>query len=197
MQKYENFNNKGFSLMELIIVIAIMAILIGVLAPNLIRYVEKTKVAADYQLCNSVRMAVMLALADPTVPQSQKAIYIAKHSGRKLDPHSDSGTEYGIGYGTSGKNDTRAFFAVMNEILGIEATTGTGMTAELNSRIQSAHWVDYDGEILSYVIVEVTSDHQVTVMISNTDSTAHGQFVNANDPDSLGKYPNIIVPVVP
>lgn len=184
--------------MELIIVIAIMAILIGVLAPNLIRYVEKTKVAADYQLCNSVRMAVMLALADPTVPQRQKAIYISRHSSRRLDPNSDSGTEYGIGYGTSGNNDTRAFFAVMNEILGIEATTGAGMTAELNSRIQSAHWVDeVDGEILSYVIVEVTSDHQVRVMISNTDSTAHGQSVSASDPASIGKYPNIIVPVVP
>lgn len=33
-------NNKGFSLVELIVVIAIMAVLVGVLAPQLMKYVE-------------------------------------------------------------------------------------------------------------------------------------------------------------
>ena len=36
-------NNKGFSLVELIVVIAIMAVLVGVLAPQLIKYVEKSR----------------------------------------------------------------------------------------------------------------------------------------------------------
>lgn len=40
-------NNKGFSLIELIIVIAIMAVLVGTLAPQYIRYVEKSRLAAD------------------------------------------------------------------------------------------------------------------------------------------------------
>ena len=60
-------NNKGFSLVELIIVIAIMAILVGVMAPQLIRYIEKTNVASDTQLCDTVRSAIQTAMLDPDV----------------------------------------------------------------------------------------------------------------------------------
>lgn len=60
-------NNKGFSLVELIIVIAIMAILVGVMAPQLIKYIEKTNVSSDTQLCDSVKTAVTTAMMDPSV----------------------------------------------------------------------------------------------------------------------------------
>ena len=47
-------NNKGFSLVELIVVIAIMAVLVGVLAPQLMKYVEKSREATDIQNCDSI-----------------------------------------------------------------------------------------------------------------------------------------------
>jgi prepilin-type N-terminal cleavage/methylation domain-containing protein len=43
----KKLDNKGFTLVELIIVIAIIAVLAAVLAPQYIKYVEKSKAAAD------------------------------------------------------------------------------------------------------------------------------------------------------
>ena len=63
-------NNKGFSLVELIIVIAIMAILVGVMAPQLIKYIEKTNVSSDTQLADTVKSAVTTTIMDPAVINS-------------------------------------------------------------------------------------------------------------------------------
>lgn len=57
-------NNKGFSLVELIVVIAIMAVLVGVLAPQLIKYVEKSREATDIQNCDSIATALKTYFAD-------------------------------------------------------------------------------------------------------------------------------------
>ena len=61
--KKENMNNKGFSLVELIIVIAIMAILIVVLAPQYLKYVEKSRNSTDMQ--NATEIVKMYSLQRP------------------------------------------------------------------------------------------------------------------------------------
>ena len=58
-------NNKGFSLVELIIVIAIMAILVGVLAPQFMKYVERSRNSADVQNASAITSAIQVHAADP------------------------------------------------------------------------------------------------------------------------------------
>jgi type IV pilus assembly protein PilA len=63
----KKMNNKGFSLVELIIVIAIMAILIAVLAPQYLRYVEKSRLQADNSAIGEVANAVKVACANDKI----------------------------------------------------------------------------------------------------------------------------------
>lgn len=54
-------NNQGFSLVELIIVIAIMAILVGVVGTQVIPYIEKSRQAKDIQVMNGLCTATISA----------------------------------------------------------------------------------------------------------------------------------------
>jgi type IV pilus assembly protein PilA len=60
-------NNKGFSLVELIIVIAIMAVLVGVLAPQFIKYVEQSRRSRDIQTAAEIREACLADIADDKI----------------------------------------------------------------------------------------------------------------------------------
>ena len=59
--------NKGFSLVELIIVIAIMAILAGAIAPALIRYIDKSRKSNDVSSCKTIKTAVETALGNEDI----------------------------------------------------------------------------------------------------------------------------------
>jgi type IV pilus assembly protein PilA len=89
-------NNKGFSLVELIIVIAIMAVLIGVLAPQFIKYVERSRESTDLQNIEEVKTAVETYVADhgedPSLPST---ITVTMTNGSTIAPSVDL-TEYGI-----------------------------------------------------------------------------------------------------
>ena len=56
--------NKGFSLVELIVVVAIMAVLVGILAPAYLSYVEKTRRGTDENMAEEVRHTIEIATAD-------------------------------------------------------------------------------------------------------------------------------------
>ena len=64
LNKNKEKKNKGFTLVELIIVIAILAILVGILAPQYTKYVERSRKAADVSNLENLVTAVKVATAD-------------------------------------------------------------------------------------------------------------------------------------
>ncbi|MBR6148829.1 MAG: prepilin-type N-terminal cleavage/methylation domain-containing protein [Lachnospiraceae bacterium] len=66
----KKMNNKGFSLVELIVVIAIMAVLVGVLAPQFIKYVESSRRSTDISNAQNIQSAVLADIANGKLTQS-------------------------------------------------------------------------------------------------------------------------------
>lgn len=107
--------NKGFSLVELIIVIAIMAILAGAIAPALIRYIDKSRKSNDVTAAKDIKTAVETAL----------------------------GNEYSYEYLTSASKGTGGFTAVIEVLPGVKHTTsGTDNAASCVKVYTKGDWPD-------------------------------------------------------
>lgn len=63
LAKLQENDKKGFSLVELIIVMAIMAILVGIVASQVLPYMEKSRQSKDQQILSSICTDVVSAIA--------------------------------------------------------------------------------------------------------------------------------------
>ncbi len=96
----KKMNNKGFSLVELIIVIAIMAVLMGVLAPQLLKYVEDSRQQTDLTAVAEVENAVKIACSieeiyDYIVEEDGATVTVS--DGKEYDPASSDLVEAELG----------------------------------------------------------------------------------------------------
>ncbi len=132
----KKMNNKGFSLVELIIVIAIMAILIAVLAPQYIKYVEKSRESADLDNWQAVLSAMQVAYADVDNPVAANASVQCTAKNTALASAGTGATSLG-----------NAFASLGTDISGMKMKSSKFSTATLSATIDS------DG------IVKITCDN--------------------------------------
>lgn len=100
-------NDKGFSLIELIIVVAILVVLIAVLAPQYLKYVEKSRNATDVQNARAVVSAIEMYATEsgsgfppPDYWQAVTAFAVDDTTDRPDNLHGGS-------YGGANNGDTR------------------------------------------------------------------------------------------
>lgn len=86
-------NNKGFSLVELIVVIAIMAVLMAVLVPTLVKNVEKSRLQTDKSALAELRQATITALANDKFITAKPSTTGATITGGKVTIADLFGTE--------------------------------------------------------------------------------------------------------
>lgn len=127
MKKQTKKNNKGFTLVELIVVILIMAILAVALAPQVLRWVNNSRVSADVSTYNTMVSSVQLALAD-------QATYDAA-MGAAVDTVITINNTNTTITGDATTSASNELLAQLNTILGNTFTTTT------RSRVASASYV--------------------------------------------------------
>lgn len=64
MRKIKDRNNKGFSLVELVVVVLIMAIVAVALAPQVMKWVENSRISSDLELRADIENACILAMTE-------------------------------------------------------------------------------------------------------------------------------------
>lgn len=142
-------NNKGFSLVELIIVIAIMAILVGVVGTQVIPYIEKSRKAKDIQVLSGLCTDAMTAYSSNAAYLTDATYVIT------------IGANVSVTTGTTNKTKLENAFKDLNDYTKLD---------DLNLESKAGK------DISSIEITCQNSGNMITVHVNNTDTTGKYKF---------------------
>lgn len=110
IKRANNKKKKGFTLIELIIVLAVMAIIALIAIPNFAAVRENSKIKADKQSCETIERTVLMLVSDETI-----SLESASTNG-SIEFVPGTATVTGIKKGDT--SDTRAVDVIIEEALG-------------------------------------------------------------------------------
>lgn len=158
--KNKRNNKKGFSLVELIIVVAILAILVGVLAPQYLKYVEKSRKSTDVSNLDSLVGAVKVAAADTDYNISAGKYTITM-------TRTNTTVEYTPNTGNTETVKDTKILAALKEFAGY-TFTDAGVSTDL--KLKSNRWNTVTGNTTNTIKAEIVIDDDSSVTVTYTPS---------------------------
>lgn len=92
---FKKIDNKGVSLLELIIAIAIMAVLVGVISPMMVKYVEKARRVKVEKETSEFMKASRVALVEASTKGQEPGDDVIYHIAAATSPYYKNKTLYG------------------------------------------------------------------------------------------------------
>ena len=160
MKKFKE-NNKGFSLVELIVVIAIMVVLIAVLGSTILGYVDKSKYSKDISALDSINTAVKTFVADPSTGQ-----YV--------------NTEVSLAELINKYDNGNVILPILSEVFDVKTAKNTTSQTDLEKITFNNSSKAFAGVTLKDVKVTISSGGAVSVKVAVKDSSGYANYTVGN-----------------
>jgi type IV pilus assembly protein PilA len=123
-------NNKGFSLIELIIVIAIMAVLVAIIAPNLTKYLGKSKQQTDKTNLEEIKKQVKNCISEAATDEKDVMSTETSASSTAVYTVIGNGSSHSVTAGANGTSDFATYLnSVFDDDLNTKSKVNTGKTS--------------------------------------------------------------------
>ena len=106
------FNKKGFTLIEMLVVIAIIAVLVSIVIPTVSSSTAKAKAATDAANLRSAKAAITIGVLDGSVTTKAQAMAVANANGVPTNSKYDGGS-FDVELGTAAANTSGITVKVM------------------------------------------------------------------------------------
>lgn len=154
-------SNKGFSLVELIVVIAIMAVLVAVLAPQFTKYIDRSRQSNDATTVSGIVTAVQVGIVDSQYESETNKTYIVviTKNGTNIYEDDASGTPIAKQTDTTKKKTLAdAIVDSCGELTTLKTTSSTwdkdgndGITVEIAVSTEGAITIEYSDDFEAYI----------------------------------------------
>ena len=147
--------NKGFTFIELVFVLALLVILIGITAPNYVRYLEKAQMSADASNLSDLATAVKVATVDEEFDVTEGTyIFTLEREGLLIDAYR------GNTYLRMRTDQTDGLARGLQNFFGSEWIMD-GITSNTQVRLKCKKWLDEAKSTEKVQLVCVVSGHKV------------------------------------